>query len=133
MNLKDIPCKFCKEGIMHYSQQMTYDAYSLSDSFILDDIDKIVDGIIAEYLVYVCRKCGSVEKYTYKELERLERKRISEVVINSAARGEIVKAINSRKAKVLIYCGKCNGLDGKGGCLIETFKECKIKRLPDGL
>jgi len=116
---------------MHYSQQMTYDAYSLPDTFVLDDIDKITDGIIGEYLVYICRKCGSVERYTYKELEQLERKRISKTIIDSIARGEMVKAAPLRKSKVLIYCGKCNGLDGKGSCLIETFKECKIKRLPD--
>jgi len=133
MNLKDIKCPFCKEGIMKYRQQATCDAYSLPEAFILDDVDKLVDGIIGEYLVYVCNKCGSVERYTYKELERLERKRISDIVINSAARGEIVKAATLRKNKVLIYCGKCNGLDGKGSCLIETFKRCKIKRLPNGL
>lgn len=130
MNLKDIPCKFCKEGTMHYSQQMTYNTYSLPDTFVLDDIDKIVDGIIAEYLVYVCRECGSIEKFTYKELEKLERKRISKVVIDSAARGEIIKVASLRKSKVLIYCGKCGGLSGKGDCLLEVYKKCELKKLP---
>lgn len=128
--LKDIKCEFCKEGTMQYSQKLTFEDYSLPESFILDDVDKIVDGIINEYLVYVCRKCGSVEKYTHKELEKLERKRISKTVMTLAAKGEIDKAITSRRDRVLVYCNKCGGLDGKGSCLLQTYKNCKLKKLP---
>ena len=131
--LKKIRCKFCKEGAMQYSQKRTFENYCLEESFVLDDIDKIIDGIINEYLVYVCSKCGSIEKYTHKELERLERKRISKIVMTLMAKKEIDKAVSRHKNTVLIYCGKCSGLDGKGGCLLKTFKECKLKKLPDEL
>jgi DNA-directed RNA polymerase subunit M/transcription elongation factor TFIIS len=123
-------CKFCKEGKVYYDPSLTFHEYSLPESFVLEDMDKIVDGIINQYLVYRCDKCGSAEKFTYKEIEELERKRISTLVMNSVARGEIEKAIIRRRPKVLVHCGKCNGLDGRGSCLLETFKNCKLKRLP---
>jgi len=132
--MSEIKCSFCKEGTMHYSQKFTFDAYSMPENFVLGDIDKVVDGVIGKYLVYICGKCGSVEKYTYKDIERIERKRISQIVINSAARGEITKSgALIRKNKVLIFCGKCNGVDGNGSCLLETYKKCDLKRLPNEL
>jgi len=130
--LMRIECPFCKSGSMQYSQRLTFEEYAMPDSFVLDDIDNIVDGIINSYLVYVCHKCGAIEKYTYKELEKKERKRISQLVIDSVARGELAKNI-AKKSKVLIYCGKCNGLDGKGSCLLETYKGCELKKFPDEL
>lgn len=132
--LFEIKCNFCKEGTMHYNQKFTFDAYSIPENFVLEDIDKIVDGIIGEYLVYVCNKCGSVEKFTYKELEKIERRRISQIVINSVARGEIAKSgALIRKNKILIFCGKCNGVDGKGSCLLEIYEKCELKRFPNEL
>lgn len=117
---------------MNYSQELTYDMYSLPETFIIDDIDKIVDGIVAEYLVYKCSNCGTVEKYTFRELEKKERKKISDLVINAVAKGELEKSATlfQKRAKVLIYCGKCNGLDGKGSCIKDQYDKCKLKRLP---
>ena len=126
-------CSFCKKGRMHYDQNHTFLDYSLPETFVLDDIDRVVDGIISQYLVYRCNKCGSVEKFTYKEIERRERKRMSTLVIKSAARGEIETALLRPGDKALVYCGKCNGLDGKGACLAETYRNCKLKRLPNEL
>jgi len=126
-------CRFCKEGRVYYDPALTFQDYASHESFVLDDIDKIVDGIINQYLVYRCDKCGSVEKFTYEDIEKFERKRISQLVINSIARGEIEKALTRKKPRVLVYCGKCSGVDGKGSCLIETYQNCKLKRLPNEL
>jgi DNA-directed RNA polymerase subunit M/transcription elongation factor TFIIS len=126
-------CEICKEGTMVYRPGPSFDAFSDPRTFVLEDIDNIVDGIISEFLVYQCHKCGHTERLTYKEIERRERKRISQIVMNSAAKGEIEKSINLRKPKVFVYCGKCPGLDGKGACLKETYKECKIKHFPNEL
>lgn len=118
---------------MYYDQNHTFLDYSLPETFVLDDVDKIVDGIMCQYLIYRCNKCKSIEKFTYKEIERRERKRMSMLVMNSAARGEIEKALLRSGNRVLMYCGKCNGLDGKGACLVETYRNCKLKRLPNEL
>ena len=131
--LMQTTCKFCKNGTMRYNPSLSFHDYSLPESFVLDDVDKIVDGIINDYLTYECGKCGSTEKLTYKEIEKLERRRISQLVMNSAAKGELEKALNTRQPKVLIYCGKCNGLDGGGTCLLKTYNSCKLKRLPNEL
>jgi len=131
--LMQIPCVFCGEGKMVYNRGLSFEDYSLPDSFVLEDIDSIVDGIINEYLVYECYMCGSIEKLTYKEIEKIERRNISQMVMNSAAKGEIMAALLSRKPKVLIYCGKCGGIDGKGTCLLKTYSDCKLKRLPNEL
>lgn len=128
--LMQTTCKFCKNGVMRYNPSLSFHDYSLPDSFVLDDVDKIIDGIINEYLVYECDKCGSIEKLTYKEIERLERKRISQLVMNSIAKGEMRKILSTRQPRVLIYCNKCGGLDSKGSCLLKTYRNCKLKKLP---
>jgi DNA-directed RNA polymerase subunit M/transcription elongation factor TFIIS len=132
IRLDRIKCSFCGEIAMYYSQKDSFDAYSAPDSFVLEVIDKIVNGILNEYLVYVCENCGSVEKFTYRDIERMERKRISQMVIDQLARMEIVKHA-ARKNKVFVYCGKCGGFDGKGSCLIQTYRNCELKRLPNEL
>ena len=128
--LMSTTCRFCKEGEMRYNQSLTFHDYSLPDSFVLDDIDSIVDGIINEYLVYECDRCGSIEKLTYKEIETSERHKISRLVINSAAKGEIEAALSVRKPKALRYCGRCGGVDGKGSCPTSVYKKCKLKEFP---
>jgi len=128
-----IKCKFCEKGEMFYNQSLTFYDYSLPENFVLDDITNLVDGILNEYLVYECNYCGSIEKLTYKEIEKNERHRISQLVIDSAARGEIESAINSRKPTALIYCGRCNGANGKGACPISVYKKCELKWLPNEL
>lgn len=126
-------CRFCGEGRMRYNQSLTFHDYSLPETFVLDDIDKIVDGIIKDYLVYECDRCGSIEKLTYKDIEKMERRRVSQIVINSAARGEIEKALSRRVPQAFVYCGKCSGADGRGACPIKIYKECKLKKLPNEL
>jgi len=118
---------------MSYNQKETYDSYSIPDTFVIGDIDKIVDGMIAEYLVYKCNKCGAIEKYTFKDIEIAERKKLSKFVIDVISRGELRKSavLKPGLPRVLIYCGKCAGLDGKGSCLREDYEKCELKRLPN--
>lgn len=118
---------------MSYNQKETYDAYSMPDTFVIGDIDKIVDSMVAEYLVYKCNKCGAVDKYTFREIEKVERKKLSKFVIDIISKGELRKSavLKPNRPRVLVYCGKCGGLDGKGSCLKEDYEKCELKRLPD--
>jgi len=126
-------CTFCGEGRMLYNRTLSFSDFALPESFVFDDVDNIVDGFINNYLVYECNNCGAIEKLTFKEIEERERRRLSQLVMNSAAKGEIREAFLGRQPRVLIYCGKCNGVDGKGTCLLKVYKDCKIKRIPNEL
>lgn len=132
--IKSLKCSFCgKEGVK-FNPQSTFEAYSEPDTFVLDDVDKIVDGVISEWLVYECLSCKSVEKITWQELEKIVRHEISKRVIHLAATGEMMKSGAGRSGgKVFVYCGACRGFDGKGSCLLKIYKECKIKRIPNEL
>ena len=132
-SIRESTCNFCKKGRLRHYTQLTFERYSEPESFILDDVDKLVDGIIGDYLVYRCEKCGAVESYTFKDIERMFRKEISKRVMDVKARGEMIETVLLSKKRIMIYCGKCNGFDGKGSCLLETFKNCKLKRLPHEL
>lgn len=130
----NIKCEFCKEGTITYNPQLTFEAYTSVDSFTLNNIDKVKDGIIGQYLVFKCGNCDSIMRYTYKEVERLVRKDISEKAIYTLARGELLDpSVWSPKDKVLKYCGKCPGFDGSGSCLLKIYNKCKLKRLPNEL
>lgn len=130
--IKNLKCNFCGKEGLKFSPQETFEAYSDPNMFVLDDINKIVDGIVGEYLVYECLNCKSVEKITWKELEKIVRREISKKVIHLSATGEMMKSAGVGN-KVFIFCGVCQGFDGKGSCLLKTYKECKIKRIPNGL
>lgn len=126
----EIMCPVC-ESRMRYSQRLTIENFSLPENFVLDDIDKLVDGIIGNYLIYECPVCHAVEKCTYKDLEKIERKRISQMVIDLKARGVMLESgVLSLGNKVMVFCGGCKGFDSKGSCLIETYKTCELKKLP---
>ena len=130
--IKGMKCGFCGKGGMQYHVESTLQDYSDPDSFSLEDIEKMVDGVLNEYLVYKCTNCGATEKYTFKDIEKMVRKEMSQRIIGLAAKKEIITSLLS-KNKVLVHCGKCNGLDGKGSCLVKTYKNCKLKRLPNEL
>jgi len=132
--IKYLECETCGERFMHFDIESTLDDYSHPDVFTLDNVDNIIDGIIAEYLVYVCSKCGAKGKYTIKEIEKRVRKELSKQLLTAMAKQEMASHnFHSKKAKVLIYCGKCTGLDGKGSCLVPIYNKCKLKRIPRGL
>ena len=132
--LKELECKFCGKKGLIYNPKTTFDSYSDPSSFVLDDIDKIVDGIIAAYLEYECVNCGAATRYLIKDIEKMVRKEMSQRVIGEMARSELAQsgALVS-KEKIFIYCGKCNGFDGQGSCLVRAYKKCKIKRFPNEL
>lgn len=128
-----VKCEVCGDNL-YYSLEDTFNDYSTPAVFNIDNIENVVDGIIAEYMVLKCVKCGAKYKYTFKEIERLARKEISRMVMTSIAIGEIVQSHKLKNSdRTLIYCNKCNGIDGKGGCLLSMYKDCKLKRLPYGL
>ena len=132
--IKSFKCEACNEGMLYYDHGATFEAWQQPDIFILNDIDKIKDGIISDILVMVCNKCGTKIRYTLKELEKKYRKIMSYKMLTMMAIGNIPDPGAVRKSdRILVYCGKCSGYDGKGSCPLIIYNECKLKRFPYGL
>jgi hypothetical protein len=128
-----LKCPHCDVGQLYYSKVETYNAWQHPAIFRLDDVDKIVDGIISEILVFICDNCEAVERHTFKEVELKVRKGISDMLFTQIAQSEIPDPGVYRSIdRTFIYCGKCGGFDGKGACPGYVYNECKLKRLPYG-
>jgi len=129
----NLRCDFCSDGILYYDPSETTDSYFVPETFMLSEIKEIIDTTINEYLVFKCPVCGMSKKYTLKNIEKKIREDIYKVIKNMVSIKEFKKIdLNSIK-KIFIYCGKCDGFDGKGSCPIRIYKDCKLKRLPDEL
>jgi len=108
----------------------TLSSYFVPETFIMSEIEEVIDKTINEYLVFKCRNCGNVIKYTYKDIEKKIREIIYNNVINLISIKELRNSDLNIIKKVFIYCGKCHGFDGKGSCPIKIYEDCKLKRLP---
>jgi len=129
--IKPISCEFCESGRMYYNHRDTFEAWQDSDIFRLDDMDKLEDGIISEILIMVCDVCQAKCRYTFKEIEKIYRKRLSDKMLTMIAMGDLPDAGSLRPTdRIMIYCGKCNGHDGKGTCPRIIYDKCELKRLP---
>jgi len=122
-----IDCEICG-GTLELSKSSTIDEYAIAVT-LNANISQKIDEIIGRYLVYKCILCSATYKYTYKDLEKVLRKNLTQQMLILVARGNIINNYNMTD-KLLFYCGKCNGIDGVGGCLKTVYNNCNIKRFP---
>jgi len=109
------------------------EAWQQPEIFRLDDIDKLKDGIISDILVMVCNQCDSQVRFTLKEIEKKFRKGLSNRILTMISRGDVPDPSSVRKTdRIYVYCGKCNGYDGKGACPMYVYNNCDLKRVPYG-
>jgi len=131
--IKHLPCNSCENGRLIYSQRETMAAWQQPEIFRLDDIGKLKDGTISDVLVMMCNHCDSQVRFTMKEIEKECRKNLSNRLFTMISRGDIPDPGSVRKVdRTFIYCGKCNGYDGKGACPRYVYDNCELKRLPYG-
>ena len=131
--IRTLPCEVCGEGEIYYSQKETFEAWQWPEIFMLDDVGKLIDGIISEVLVFICTNCEAQSRYTFKEVEKKIRKKLSDRLLTMVAMGSAPDPGAIKKSdRILIYCGKCSGYDGKGSCPRIVYKECELKRAPYG-
>ncbi len=132
--VRNINCPFCDSTSFSFDPQDTLAAYINPLTFTLDNLEDIVDRCIVGYTVFSCADCGAKVKYTYKDIERKIRQSVTKNALQLLSQREIMEnTIPTGKSRVHIYCGKCNGFDGKGGCPIVVYESCEIKRFPNGL
>lgn len=127
--LEDIVCPACEEGKLKYSNSITYNSYADPDFFDIENMDKLVEDTLNEYFVLYCQVCNYTERYTFKDIEKLVRSQIIRKVIAAYASKELQSKYMPEEEVVYIYCGDCNGFDGKGSCPISFYDNCGIRRL----
>lgn len=123
-----IKCELCG-GDLYVDTEETLSDYAIVIDTNIANIFDNVEDIINKHMVYVCMSCGNKVRYTYKEIERLLRKAITEKFLMLVAKGLMVD-VTALEGKYFIYCGKCSGYNGRGGCPKQIFNDCSIKRFP---
>lgn len=120
-------CELCGAPLTMDVQNTTsfYATYVITD---LEDIRERLDEIMAEPIVYKCSVCEHLCKYTYKDAEKAARRGLTRRFLLYFNKEVITKA--AHEFKYFIYCGKCQGFDGKGCCPPSAFNNCKIKGFP---
>ena len=131
--IKSLPCETCEEGKMYYSNFETVNAWQDPHVFALDNVDKLVDAVLSDILVFICPECGTTVRYTFKEVEKIFRKNLSKIILTKIAMGDMPDPGSfNKKGRIITYCGQCSGFDGKGSCPAEIYNVCELKRLPRG-
>jgi hypothetical protein len=124
-------CDVCGEGLVSFSEALTFESYKTPLVFVLEDLPNIQDGVLSDVLVFKCNSCESEFRFTYKEIEKKSRKELAKRHIGLCiGKGYKNPNLATYRDRVMIYCGKCGGFDGKGACPIYIYEDCKIKRLP---
>jgi len=123
-----VKCELC-QGQLIADPKSTMEDYVITTNTNVTNIFENIDVLLNKYIVYTCMSCGNKVKYTYKELEKSFRKTLTEKLLVLVAKGVIV-GTEVTMEQYFIYCGKCPGFDGCGGCPISVFDECKVKRFP---
>ena len=127
LSLEDSSCEFCG-GSLNFNQDETFKVYMKGiDLSCLNLTD--VEDLLQKYLIYTCCNCGFKYKLTFKEIEINWRKKLTLKVMLLIAKGYISN-YTSLTDKVLIYCGKCKGIDNQGSCPLTVYKKCELKRFP---
>jgi len=121
-------CELC-QGTLVADLESTMDDYAIVMNTNTINIFENVDLLLNKYIVYTCTSCGNKVKYTYKELERIFRKVLTEKLLMLVVKG-LMTDVEAITGQYFIYCGKCQGFDGRGGCPILVFDKCEIKRFP---
>lgn len=124
---KHIECRVCGKKGMFFSNALTTNAYTDPLLFNINDVDKLIDGYMADFIIMTCPECGNEVRITFKDLYNDIRKIITTRVLSMIASSTIVGSFN-RSVDVMIYCGCCNGYDGKGGCFSSIYNDCEVKR-----
>ena len=125
----EILCDNCGEELI-VDHRATVDEYNKDMDYIVEDEEKIVESSLQQYLMYKCRLCEKVYKFTYKEWEKRYREKVAMEVME-VRKHRVFKAMNPQiidPDNGLEYCGQCSGYAGDGNCLVDIIKQCTIRK-----
>ena len=122
-------CKKCDQ-LLVLDEAITVAQYYKDMDYLVDDLGEIIEKTLQNYLIYKCIGCNSVEKFTYKDWELLQRRQIAKSVMEFR-KTEVFKKINPQSLDPdngIAYCGQCSGYGGDGYCLNDIIKQCILRK-----
>ena len=128
--MRNLKCEVCEEGILYLNTFDSIESLSPEELLNEDQMKLFIDRYMDSYLVYTCNMCGTSFRYTDKEILKRHRQIVLEYIISQAVPNMVEMELSNRLTKVLKYCGKCPGQDGKGSCSMEVYSKCEIKEFP---
>ena len=110
---------------------ITVKNYDFDVDAIINKEGKADTNLLPDYLVFICKRCGNMEKTTFEEVQL----RLKESFMKILLRVRFEEAsLSVDKSKILEengidYCGKCPGpLDGDGYCFKDVKLQCIINK-----
>jgi len=126
----DFNCDKCKSKVV-LNEVITIKAYVDILNYEAINTGELVSNTLPSFLYYQCIECGEKYKLDFKEFELRVRKSMVEKAVK-------LKNINLRSQinpysidpdNGITECGMCDGIDGKGICFTDYFKQCPIRKL----
>jgi predicted RNA-binding Zn-ribbon protein involved in translation (DUF1610 family) len=124
-------CPKCN-AVMVLNESKTLELFSRELGYKVLEGGDIDIATLQDYLAYTCPACGTIKKYTLKEVEFHTRRYIAHKALTLRAikmfkhLPEEAKTYDSK----MFYCGKCAGIideEGRSGwCLENLAKYCSI-------
>ena len=127
--IQHLNCEACGHELV-YDPKITFDSYYSELKFAIENVESKVKEMVGLFLIYECSKCKCTYKYTYKEIEKIIRHKITKQALLSIAKVQMKNMVCIMDG-VLIYCGKCSGFDGSGSCTKKIYDKCEVKRFPN--
>ena len=129
-------CPECNQGQLFFDYHNTYEDYFKTSNYITDSKGDLLEETIQLYLVYLCEKCKKKLRLTFEEVEKMFRKKIAQDVSrvkNLMYIKENRELEDLRSSSVMIFCGECEGFDGKGNCPDRFFNRCALRTKSHGI
>jgi len=125
-----ISCDKC-DGDLRINDFLTTEEYMKDSDYFIDELGKLQDDSVQQYLIYKCIQCEELYKFTYKEWEERMRIRTAREVMGLRKQKMFEQDINPYNIDPdngLEYCGQCDGYDEEGNCLTDIIKQCTIRK-----
>lgn len=123
-----IDCDVCN-GLAIFDEVATRMAYTEDANYMIDEVGKIIEETLQQYLIYTCMNCNTQYNLTYKEWELRTRERLAKEVMEARKFNIFKGVVDPSKVDPdngLEWCGKCSGVDNEGNCYSDIIKVCTI-------
>lgn len=131
----DLKCTQCETGILYLDTAESIDALSSDELIDYKHLKKYVLSEINSFYVYKCNECSAIVRYNIKDILQQQFDQLMEIVLERIMVNKIIESRQDKgeeRRRILIYCGKCKGQDGRGSCMIDVFNRCDLKEFPIG-
>jgi len=131
--IQNLKCNLCETGILQLDVPESIDALSSDELLEYKHIKRYVASEINRFYIYKCDECGATYRYNLKSILQQQFDSLMEMVTERVMVSRMLESQQGKDYKrILIYCGKCSGQDGRGSCMLGVFNACDMKEFPIG-